>query len=72
MRFPEMSRRGEPSHVSALARLASARGEERRLANEADSARGSSAEAAAASRLSAGTAEVAAREAWVGWVEHGV
>jgi hypothetical protein len=67
-----MSRNGDPSHVSAIARLALARDDKRRLATEADAAQGSAAEHAAASRLSAGTADVAAREAWVGWVEHGV
>ena len=67
-----MSRRGDPSHVSSIARLASAREEERRVAAEADAALGSAGEHAAASRLSAATVDVAAREAWVGWVEHGV
>ncbi len=72
MKFPEISRKGDPSHVNATARLASARGEEGRLATEADTARGSSAEPAAESRLDAATADVAARAAWVGWIEHGV
>lgn len=67
-----MSRKGDPSHLSAIARLALARDEERRLAVEADATQGSAAEHAAASRLSAGRTDVAAREAWVGWVEHGV
>ena len=72
MRFPETSRKADPSHASATARLALARDEERRLAAEADAAQGSAAEHGAASRLSAATADVAARQAWVGWVEHGV
>ena len=72
MRFPEMSRKGDPSHTSAGARLAAARGEERRLAADAHAAKGSSNEHEAASRLSAATAEVAAREAWLSWVERGV
>ena len=72
MRFPEMSRRGDPSHTSAVARLVAARNEERRLAADAHAAKGGSDEREAASRLNAATAEVAAREAWVGWVERGV
>lgn len=72
MRFPEISRKGDPSHVSAIARLTAARREERRLAAAADAAKGSADEPEAASRLSGATAEVGAREAWVGWVEHGV
>jgi hypothetical protein len=72
MKFPETSRKGDPSHLGAVARLASAHDEERRLAAEADIAQGSSAEPTAESRLSAATADVAARAAWVGWVEHGV
>ena len=72
MKFPEISRRGDPSHVSAIARLTAARHEELRIAAAAHAATGSADEPEAASRLSAASAEVAAREAWVHWVEHGV
>jgi hypothetical protein len=72
MKFPEISRKGDPSHASAIARLTAARREERRLAAAAHAARNSADEAAAQSQLSAAAAEVTAREAWVGWVEHGV
>lgn len=72
MNFPEMSRKGDPSHVSAVARLAGARDEHRRLAAEALAARGTAAEDAAASHLNSAATDVAAREAWVGWVERGV
>jgi hypothetical protein len=71
MKFPEISRKGDPAHASAVDRLSAARGEERRLDVAAQAARGSAEEREAASRLSAATAEVAAREGWVGWVEHG-
>ena len=71
MKFPEISRIGDPSHASAIARLTAARSEERRLA-AAHTASGSAEEHEAESRLSGATVEVAAREAWVGWVEHGV
>jgi hypothetical protein len=67
-----MSRRGDPSHTSAVARLAAARNEEGRLAADAHAAKCGSDEREVASRLNAATAEVAAREAWVGWVERGV
>jgi hypothetical protein len=72
MKFPEISRKGDPSHVSAIARLSAARHEERRMAAAAHATRGGADEPEAASRLSRASAEVAAREAWVGWVEHGV
>lgn len=72
MKFPEISRKGDPAHTSAIARLTAARREERRLAAATHTASGSAEEHEAASRPSAATAEVAAREAWVGWVEHGV
>lgn len=72
MKFPEISRKGDPSHVSAIARLNAARSKESRLAATAHAARGGADEPEAASRLSEAEAEVAALEAWVGWVEHGV
>jgi hypothetical protein len=72
MMFPEMSRDGDPAHDSATARLAVARGEQRRLAADAKAASGTSTEYETQRRLSAARAEVAAREAWVGWVELGV
>jgi hypothetical protein len=72
MRFPELSRRGEPSHRGAISRLAAVRSDQRRLAAEAHAAKGGSDEHAAESRLSSATEEVAAREAWVDWIERGV
>jgi hypothetical protein len=72
MMFPEISRAGDPAHDSATARLGVARGEQRRLAADATAASGSAAERESERRLSAARAEVAAREAWVGWVERGV
>ena len=72
MRFPELSRRGESSHSDAIARLDAVRGEQRRLADDAHAATGGPDEHAAASRLSSASGEVAAREAWVDWIERGV
>jgi len=72
MKFPEISRTGDPSHVSAIARLTAARHEQRRMTAAAHAATGGADAPEAASRLSAASAQVAAREAWVRWVEHGV
>ncbi len=72
MNFPETSREGDPSHVSAIARLAGARDEHRRLTDEAHAARGTSAEHATAGRVSSAAAVLAARRAWLGWIERGV
>jgi hypothetical protein len=72
MKFPETSRKGDPSHLSAIDRLACARDEQRRLAGEAHAAQGSSAQDATESHLSEAKADVAAREAWLGWIEGGV
>ena len=72
MKFPEISRKGDPAHASAVDRLAAARSEEGRLAAVSHAATGSAEEHEAADRLSAAMSEVEAREAWLGWVEHGV
>lgn len=72
MKFPEISRQGDPAHASAVDRLTAAHSEERRLAAISQAATGGAEEREAASRLSAARSEVAAREAWLGWVEHGV
>ncbi len=70
--FPERSRVGDPAHESAVGRLAVARGEQRRLAVDAQAARGTHAENQTARRSRGATDDVAAREAWVGWIERGV
>lgn len=72
MRFPELSRRGDPAHASATDRVAMARGEQRRLAAHADAAVGTSAAHETACLLHEATVELEAREAWVGWIERGV
>jgi hypothetical protein len=72
MKFPELSREGDPAHESASDRVAVARGEQRRRAAHAEAAIGTSAAHETACLLSEATVELEAREAWVGWIERGV
>lgn len=72
MRFPEVSRDGETAHASAVRRLDLARDDCQRLADDYSAAKETPDEAAAMDRLAAGRAQVAAREAWLVWVERGV
>lgn len=71
MRFPESPRAGSEAHKSALRRLDDALVEQRRQTDIHDAAKGSRAEPAAASELAGAGEQVAAREAWVKWVERG-
>jgi len=56
-------------HDSAVGRLDAARAEQDRLGERYDAAIGTSTELSAYSRLRAAGARVAAREAWVKWVD---
>jgi hypothetical protein len=58
-------------HRSAVTRLAGARDQERRLDVARAAAVGTRAEQLAQERLSAGHADVAAREQWLHWVDEG-
>lgn len=60
MKFSELSRKGDPSHSDAFARLASPSGEKSRLAVEGEAAHGSSVQHAAEVRFSAAAEDVAA------------
>jgi hypothetical protein len=71
MRFPEQTRKGSEAHRSALSRLADARNKQRRTSESHDQARQTSGEPAAATELSAANEQLAAREAWVLWIERG-
>ena len=71
MRFAE-SPGSDPAHVSAVHRLDEARDEQHRLTESRRAAEGTAAEAEASRRLDAGRAHVAAREAWLEWVERAV
>jgi hypothetical protein len=72
MKFPELSREGDPAHASATDRVAVARGEPHRLAADARAATGTSAAHETAGLLNDATVELEAREAWLGWIERGV
>ena len=72
MRFAETPRDGDETHESAVRRLDEARDEQHRLAARFALAEGTSDERGAAQELAAGRAGVAAREAWLVWVERGV
>ncbi len=71
MRFPESPREGTEAHTSALRRLDAARVEQRDRSEAHEAARDSAGEPAAADELSEANEQVAAREAWVGWIERG-
>jgi hypothetical protein len=71
MRFPETTREGSEGHKEALRRLDAAK-DERRHRNELHrAARGQQQARKAANGLAAADEQVAAREAWVKWVERG-
>jgi hypothetical protein len=71
MSFPELSREGTDAHDSAVERRDAARSQQRLQGEALASARGTDAERAAVSDLAAANQELAAREAWVSWVERG-
>ena len=66
-----MSRNNDAAHADALRRLDASIEEQRDVARTLDEARGTPSEADAADKLSAVRAQVAAREAWLGWIERG-
>jgi hypothetical protein len=71
MRFPEQTRKGSDAHRSALRRLEDARTEQRHRSELHDESRQTAGEPAAAAKLSAANEQLAAREAWVLWIERG-
>ncbi len=71
MKFPELSREGTDAHASAVERRDAARSQQRCQREVLAAARGTEAERPAASDLAAANQELAAREAWVSWVERG-
>jgi hypothetical protein len=66
------SPRGGEVHASAVERLEAAQRERSRLRVAVDDARGTVGEPDASARLGEAAERVAAREAWLGWVERGV
>jgi hypothetical protein len=71
MRFPENPRQGTEAHKDALRRLDAARGEQRERSDAHDAAQETPGEPAAAGELARADDELAAREAWVKWIERG-
>jgi hypothetical protein len=71
MGFPEMSRDDDAAHADAVRRLDASLRETRRLEARHEDLRGTTAEPDAEAALAAGRAQVAAREAWLTWIERG-
>jgi hypothetical protein len=63
--------RGDEAHANAVERLDDARDHEDLMRGAADAARGTSSEDAADERLREAGNRVAAREAWLTWLERG-
>ena len=71
MKFPETTRRGSEGHRDAISRLEAAKAEERRRTALCRAVQGTAREPGAARGLAEAGEHVAAREAWVLWVERG-
>ncbi|MFL5820584.1 MAG: hypothetical protein ACJ76S_07875 [Solirubrobacteraceae bacterium] len=71
MRFPENPREGTAAHKSAIRRLDAARDDQRDRDDAHHAAEDTPGEPAAASELARANDELAAREAWVKWIERG-
>jgi hypothetical protein len=71
MTFPRHSQTSGEAHDEAHHKLGTALEDQARLSDENTAAQGSSDELGAGVRLAAANEKVAAREAWVKYVEHG-
>ena len=71
MRFPEQPREGTPAHDDAIRRLADARDHQHHMSDELDGSKATASERSATANLAAANETLAAREAWVSWVERG-
>jgi hypothetical protein len=71
MTFPETTRVGSEGHRDAIRRLDAAKEDRRRRSELHRAAHGTEGERDAAGGLAAADERVAAREAWVKWVERG-
>ena len=71
MRFPETTREGTAAHRSAVDRLDAARHERNRRQDDCDGAQDGRAKRSAVGELAAANEQLAAREAWVSWIERG-
>jgi hypothetical protein len=71
MRFPEQTREGSAAHADAVRRLGAARDHQAQMTGVLEASRQTPDEADAATELSAANEDLAAREAWVAWIERG-
>jgi hypothetical protein len=71
MMFPETTRVGSEGHKYAIRRLEAAKEKQRRWSELDRTARGTKHKRDAADGLAAADEQLAAREAWVKWVERG-
>ena len=71
MKFPETTREGTAAHRSAVDRMDSARHERDCRQDDYDGAHDRRAQRDAASALAKANEQLAAREAWVGWIVRG-
>ena len=71
MRFPETTRQGSQGHQDALKRLDAAKADHRAKSELHHAAKDTAGKRGAADDLGAASEQVAAREAWVNWVERG-
>jgi hypothetical protein len=72
MRFPEVTRSGDEVLAAAVRHRDDASEGHDRLVNMATAAVGTPAEDESADLRDAAQARLAASDAWVGWIEHGV
>ena len=71
MRFPEQAREGSEAHAQALRRRDRARDHQRVMDEALAASTGRANQRAATTRLAEASEQVAAREAWVSWIERG-
>ena len=71
MTLPHKPTTGGEAHTNALERLDAAMQDQERLAREGETARGGPNERTAAVLMAQGNELVAARKAWVHYIEHG-
>jgi hypothetical protein len=71
MGFPEMSREDDRAHADAVRQLDDSVEDQRRLTERCNDARETADESDAEADLASARARVAAREAWLSWIERG-
>jgi hypothetical protein len=71
MGFPEMSREDDRAHADAVRQLDDSVEDQRRLLERRDDARETAEESDAKTDLASARARVAARDAWLAWIERG-